>query len=62
MVRDFPASDFQSFVGKTITSIEDREHCDEGIVITFDDRSKLKIGFSGCEGDIIAEEVQQCSR
>lgn len=55
MSKEFPASDYQQFVGKTIASIEDAD-ADEGFLITFTDGSKLDIGFSGCEGTVEAKD------
>jgi len=55
MSREFPATEFQRFVGKTVVEIENDPDCDEGLRITFSDGSSLIFGFSGCEGSICYE-------
>jgi hypothetical protein len=50
--RDFPASRYQSLVGRTIVFVADHPEADEGFRITLDDGSVLDITFSGCEGSI----------
>lgn len=52
-MRDFPAANYQSFVGKRVKEIRDNDsRADEGLEIVFEDGSMLDIGFSGCEGSI----------
>jgi hypothetical protein len=50
--RDFPAEDYQEFVGKRIKSLEQSPKGDEGFLITFEDDTILHLYFSGCEGII----------
>ena len=39
-------------VGKKIETVELYPKADEGLILTFDDNTKLKFSFSGCEGYI----------
>jgi len=56
MSREFPATEFQQFVGKTVVEIESNPKFDEGLKITFSDGSSLIFVFSGCEGIIWMEK------
>jgi hypothetical protein len=47
--------EYQSFVGKTISSITKDEVSDVGLSIAFTDGSILEFGFSGQEGTISFE-------
>jgi hypothetical protein len=56
--KDFPASCYQQFVGKTIESITDSQLGDEGLLIRFTDGTALEPVFSGCEGTIYSHGVE----
>ena len=47
--KEFPAADYQEFVGKRVVRIEETDS-DEGFRFVFDDGSWLDVVFSGCEG------------
>lgn len=53
---EFPAKDYQAFVGRTIASIA--QCVDEGVRLTFTDGSSLQVAFSSGYGEITSKGIE----